>query len=499
MHRRTFCKATLAAALASTAVSRQAWATVYAGLRTVDRDINAYTLAGTEQVLPRAAVQDLADSLRGDLLLPGNAAYDLSRQVLNPEVDRFPALVVRPTGVADISRAVRFADANNLVIAVKCGGHSPSGKSTCDGGLQIDLSSYRDVRVDRNRRSAYVTGGSLLGQIDHESMAQGLVTTAGTVSHTGVGGLATGGGFGRVGRRFGLTLDNIKSVDVVAGDGQLYHASVEQNPDLLWAVQGGGGNFGVVSGFEFQLHPMQRQVIGGALVFPFERARDLLETYAEYSPACPDELYSDFNLIHLPGGQGSFAQVSLCWSGQTKDFEAAIKPYRKLGKTLRDTTRGIDYVALQRSGDSDDPRAMASYLKGGFVESISQTLVDKILQGLEPDPGRLTQMYFQHSGGAIGRVAGDATAFPYRQASHNMLPMVLWTAGTPRDQHVSFIKRYWESLEPHTLGVYSVEVDDDIDPAQRIFAGNYARLRQAKSQYDPRNLFRLNANIQPAA
>jgi hypothetical protein len=246
MDRRKFLRTSVAAAVST---SLPVWADFEEALHrptAIDTDIVAVTGDGTDVTLAKAAVQELSDSLKGKLLLPGSPAYEDARQLINPSFDKYPAMVVRPTGPADIRNAVSFANDNALLVAVKCGGHSASGKSSCDRGLQIDLSTYRDCYVDPVAKTARVAGGSLLGELDHEAMAHGLVTTAGTVSHTGVGGLTLGGGFGRLARRFGLSIDNVIAFDVVTADGQLRRASAERNPDLYWALRGGGGNFGVV-------------------------------------------------------------------------------------------------------------------------------------------------------------------------------------------------------------------------------------------------------------
>ena len=497
MDRRQFCQAALWGSAALPFISQTTLASVYAGLTKVDRDLDAITLAGAEQTLRQASVQELADSLRGGLLMPGNAGYDVARLVLNPSIDKYPALIVQPSGAADVSSAVQFARDNKLEVAVKCGGHSSSGKSTCNGGMMIDLSTFRDVRVDQARQSAYVTGGSLLGQIDHESMAHGLVTTAGTVSHTGVGGLATAGGFGRVGRRFGLALDNIRAVDVVSADGVLRHADAEQHPELYWAVRGGGGNFGVVTSFEFQLHPMQRTVLGGSVIYPMSKARQVLETYAGYSVECPDELYTDLIIGYPPGGGDGFVNLSVCYSGDPGGYEKAMQPYLALGP-VKNGVSAVDYVALQRSTDSSDPRANASYLKNGFVSEISPALVSDILDGLEGHPARFTMMYFQHAGGAIGRVPVEATAFPHRYMTHAMMAMVSWPAGASREPHVSWIKEYWKPIERHSHGWYTVDVSDESsEVVNRNYRENYGRLVAVKKKYDPGNMFRLNANVMP--
>ena len=246
MNRRNFLRSSIAAGVGAALPASQVYAAIQA-LSTPYSDIVGVSGGGDEVVMTQGAVQELSDSLRGNLLLPGNAGYDSARRLLNKSFDKYPALIVQPTGAADVQQAVNFARENDLLLAVKCGGHSHSGKSSCDGGMQVDLSTLRHVRADRTSRTALVAGGSLLGELDRETMALGLVTTAGTVSHTGVGGLTLGGGFGRVGRRFGLALDNVKAVDIVTADGQLRHASGDENEDLYWGVRGGGGNFGGTS------------------------------------------------------------------------------------------------------------------------------------------------------------------------------------------------------------------------------------------------------------
>ncbi len=300
MDRRRFCQSAIGAAVAASLPTGRALASYLQALTTVAGDIDAITGDGGEVILKQADVQDLSNALRGRLLLPGNEGYDKARHVLNGAIDRYPALVVQPSGAADVRQAVDFARENNLLTAVKCGGHSAPGKSTCDGGIQIDLSAYRNIEVDRSAQIAQVAGGSLLGDMDHETMSHGLVTTAGTVSHTGVGGLTLGGGFGRVARRFGLAADNVMAVDIVTADGQLRHASAKEHPDLYWGVRGGGGNFGVVTSFEFKLHPMQRTVIGGDILFPIAQARDILKFYAEYSAEAPDDFHLDAGLMSAP-------------------------------------------------------------------------------------------------------------------------------------------------------------------------------------------------------
>ena len=490
MHRRKFCQATL---LAGGALALSPW------LRAAGAEIHATNIHGKELSIAAGAVDDLAAGLRGPLLLPGNAAYDEARQVLNPTIDKHPALVVQPSGVADVMRAVQFAQDHRLATAIKCGGHSASGKGTVNGGLQIDLSRFRHVRVDPAQRVAYVSGGSLLGAMDHEALAHGLVTTAGTVSHTGVGGLATGGGFGRLGRKYGLTLDNVRAVEVVSADGRLRRASAEEYPDLYWGVRGGGSNFGVVTGFEFQLHPMQREVLLGNFSYPYAKLKDALAFYAEFAAGAPDELQIDLVYGFPPGNEQGFVFFQNVWCGKESVGRKLFEQYASLGKPIRETVAMTDYEVIQRSGDWDAPRATATYMKGGFLSAFTPGLIDDIVDGMEPGAGRSTMMIFQQAGGAISRVPADATAFPHRYAEFNMMATIGWAPDQPADPHKQWIKAYWRKLAPYTHGFYTVEADDDnASQWDRNYQGNLARMVEVKRRYDPGNIFRLNANVSPA-
>ena len=498
MNRRHFFQSSLAAAVAYALPSARLYALDEAASQAAG-GIAAVKLDGSATVIEQVAVKDLKARLRGALLLAGDAGYDEARRVLNRSIDRHPALIVQPTGAADIRNTVNFARERELLVAVKCGGHSFSGKSTCDRGLQIDLSRLRGARVDPESRVAYVPGGCLLGELDHEAMSSGLVTTAGTVSHTGVGGLTLGGGFGRLARRFGLAIDNLRAVDIVTADGRYLHADSEENPDLYWGVRGGGGNFGVVTDFEFILHPMQREVVGGDIVFPIERARELLEFYGDYSSNAPEELYVDA-VMSLPlGAKPGVFLISTCYSGAVGDADRILEPIRKLGKPIADSIQVRDYVAIQRIHDQADPRNEGRYVKSGFISDFKGEMIDKIMAGFHGDPDRGTTLFFQHGGGAISRVAADVTAFPHRYAKHNLLTAVTWPLEVDRTRHTAYHKEFWATLEPYTLGYYMNEVADEAQSVlDENYRGNLGRMRKVKKMYDPTNLFRLNANVLPA-
>jgi FAD/FMN-containing dehydrogenase len=436
------------------------------------------------------------------VLLAGNDGYDDARRILNPSFDKRPALIVQATGAADIRAAVDFSRENRgLLLAVKCGGHSLSGQSTCDLGMLIDLSPFRAVRIDPAARRAWVTGGSLLGLVDHEAMSHGLVVPLGTVSHTGVGGLVTGGGFGRTQRRFGLAIDNLTSVDVVTADGQFRHASASENEDLFWGVRGGGGNFGVVTSFEFQMHPMQRQVIAGDVAFPISRAREVLRFAGDYALEAPDDLSIGWSVAYPPGGAEGTASIEVCYIGPAGQADRVLAPIRNL-RPAEDRIRPMDYVALQRSGDVADPRAVASYVKSGFIPSMPDALISAIVERVEPHPGRITGVFFQQSGGAIGRVAPSATALSQRDAMGNVLAFVGWpNNGSDPSEHIAWVRQFWTGVEPFTHGFYVNDLEGDMTAAQvqANYRENHERLVRVKNQYDPRNLFRLNANVKPTA
>jgi FAD/FMN-containing dehydrogenase len=499
MKRRHLLQTAVAAAVVAALPTRQALAAALATMSEISGDVAARTGAGAQVLLEQAALKELAASLRGRLLLPGFEGYDQARRVLNAGIDKHPALIVQPTGAADVMNAVTFARERNLLLAVKCGGHSYGGKSTCEGGMQIDLSTLRSARVDPASKTAYIAGGSLLGELDHEAMQFGLVTTAGTVSHTGVGGLTLGGGFGRLARRFGLALDNVKAVDIVTADGQLRHASPDENPDLYWGVRGGGGNFGVVTNFEFGLHEMQRQVIGGEVIFPLSSMGDVLRMYADYLPEAPDDLYLDFVVTSEMGTTDAMCLVHAVYSGPEAGAEKALAPIYKAGKPLNDMIKPVDYVAIQRSWDNSDPRSSGEYLKSGFIKTFPASLVDALVDTYEPLEDRGTTLFFQCSGGAIGRVPADATAFAHRDALASMFIVVEYPLDVPADPYLTYGRERWKALEPFTDGWYTNEVSgESAEAINSNYGGNYPRLAQVKNTYDPTNLFRLNANVTPA-
>lgn len=496
MDRRKFIRSSLSAAFAASIPGAHALAQSLVHIPTsVPADIEAITGDGAEVTLQQAIVQELSDSLKGKLLLPGNAAYDDARSLLYPRYDRHPALIVQPTGSADVQNAVDFARENSLLLAVKCGGHSASGQSSCDRGLQIDLSQLRNARVDRAAKTARVAGGSLLGELDHEAMSHGLVTTAGSVSHTGVGGLTLGGGMGRLARKYGLSIDNVLEMDVVTPDGKLRRVGPSNDADLYWALRGGGGNFGVVTSFLFQLHEMQRNVVTGYIAYPLAEAKQILAFFAEYAEKTPDEMTMGAG-VGSRLGEDPGVGISFVWCGDPAKADEYIEPLRKAGTVVFESVRTQDYVAVQRSGDIDDIRAFTGHMKSGFIESISGELIDALVDNFEAHPDRATRFNLWQMGGAVGRVASTDTAYFHRSANYNLMSFTSWKTGEESSEHVDYIKSHWSNAEPFTSGFY---VNDHYDQSQELVnkthGENFPRLLKIKQEFDPTNLFRLNANI----
>ena len=462
-------------------------------------DIDALTTCGKPTLLRGTDVQEFAARLRGELLLKSSAGYETARHVWNGAFDRRPALIARCTGAADVIEAVKFAAERQLLVSVRGGGHSLSGQSVCEKGLMIDLSQMNSARVDAKRRVANVDGGALLGALDRESLVHGLATTAGTVSHTGVGGLTLGGGFGRLGRRFGLTCDNLRSVDLVTADGRLVTASREQNKDLFWGLRGGGGNFGVATSFEFQLHPVNPVMLGGDLVYSFEDAPAVLQHIFEYAPQAPDELNLDVSLVRLPNDQ-RFMSVDVCWCGPWTDGEKALASLRQIRKPMRDNVAPTPYVKLQSAGDEGTAHGHKYYIKGGFVQKSSAGLRDAMLATIaEAKLPVIHAVVLPQGGGAIARVRPKATAFAQRAADHNLFLFSRWDDAAQSEAVGDWTRGNWRKLEPHTRGFYVNEYSaDDAARVEGTYGENFSRLRQLKDVWDRNNLFRMNANVEPS-
>ena len=446
-----------------------------------------------------SAIGELRSSLRGDVLRPGDADYDVARRVWNGMIDLSPGLIVRCAEVADVVRAVEFARLNRLLVAVRGGGHNAAGLSSCDGGLVIDLSPMRRVDVDPARRTARVQGGALWRDVDAATQAHGLATTGGLVSTTGVGGLTLGGGLGWLMRRFGLACDNLLSVEIVTADGQVRTASATDHPDLFWGVRGGGGNFGVVTSLEYRLYPLS-EVYGGMIVHPFDRAAEVLRAYREATRTAPDELTVFCAFLTGPDGAKVVA-TPLCYLGSAEQGAALVRPLREVGPPAVDTVGTMPYVALQQMLDEGFPAGQQVYWRSDFLDALADDVIDTVIARYAEVTSPISTVILEHLGGAVARVGRDETAFDHRDAEYNLAVVSRWLEPAEKERHVAWTRELCDAVRPHARGVYVNYLGVE-EGAERVRAAygpeKYARLAAVKRAYDPTNLFRLNQNIPPA-
>jgi FAD/FMN-containing dehydrogenase len=459
----------------------------------------ATTADGTEATLGDGHLKALRDAIRGELIASDHGSYDQARRVWNGNIDRRPAVVARCAGVGDVQQSVNFARAHNLRLSVRGGGHSAPGYGTNDGGLVIDLSLLKGIQVDPTARTVRVQGGVLWRELDHETQAFGLATTGGTVSNTGVPGLTTGGGLGWLMGKHGLAIDNLLSADVVTADGQFRKASAADHPDLFWALRGGGGNFGIVTSMEFRLHPVS-QVLGGLVLYPLDQARDVLRFYRDFCGTLPDDAEAYAALLTAPQGM-PVAALMLGYNGPIADGEKVLAPARRFGKPLADLVGPMPYSARPKM--LDEPNAthgLHRYWRSAFTETVSDEMVDVLVDAASHFSSPLSVLIFFHMHGAAARVPPAETAFAARRTQWDFDAISQWTDAAESAQHIQWVRGVWEKVEPHLQGtayVNHLTQDDRPEKVRASFGVNYSRLRQLKSIYDPTNLFRLNANISP--
>jgi FAD/FMN-containing dehydrogenase len=460
--------------------------------------IEAQVASSDAIALDVAAVQQLQTAMRGELVRPGDDGYDAARVIHNGMIDHSPALIARCAGVADVMTAVSFARDHQLEVSVRGGGHGVPGYAVCDRGLMIDLSRMRAIRVDPARRTARAEGGATWGDFDIETQAFGLGTTGGIARPTGIAGLTLGGGHGYLMRKFGLACDNLLSVDVVTSAGQLVTASADENPDLFWGLRGGGGNFGIATSFEYRLYPVG-PVLGGLLIYPLARAREILKRFRELTISAPDELGSYAVLGTLPDGTQA-AIVLVAYSGAIADGEELLRPLRTDGPLLADQVAPMPYTALQSIAENFNPPQVRNYWKSDYLAQLSDDAIDVLVEAYPSVPAPLTHVVIEHIGGAVARVGEDESAVSYRAAEYNLLIVGMWSASRQDEELIGWVRRLWDAVRPFSFGgVYlnylSNEGDDRVRAAYG--PGKYERLVALKNKYDPTNLFRLNQNIRP--
>ncbi len=501
--RRAFMRSTLAATALAVAPARRVWADA-SKPAAIPARVDAIGLAGNPVSLAAADIKDLRKALRGPLLLAADEGYDTARRIWNPAFDRHPALIARCASAQDVIHAVNFARAHRLRTAVRAGGHSLSGQSAPEGGLMIDVTPMKAIRVDAKRLRAEAQSGVLLGELDQAMQAVGLATTLGTAADTGIAGLTLGGGMGRLMRRFGLAIDNLLGIDVVTADGKLRHASLQENPDLFWGLRGGGGNFGVVTSFQYRLHPLAHKVLSGQRVFPYAQVRSLFAAATDLAEKAPDELWQRVEIINVVTGEnpGRYARWNVDYTGEDPAVgQKLIEPLDKIGKPLLDTIASVSYVAAQGSEGAAVavPNDVKAWFESGFLDSTPQALFDEIVRRFDAVPNHFEALTgFGDMGGAVARVKQEATAYWNRPAKYDLLSTVQWTDPAKDEEGGKAARDLWSGVEPFTRGHYVNSVPDASEKRVRAAYGdNYPRLVKLKEKYDPINLFRMNSNIKP--
>jgi len=453
------------------------------------------------------ASQKLKGKLNGRMIRRGDDGYDEARSVWNGMIDKHPAVIIQPKDTTDIADAVNFARENDLCISVKGGGHGVAGKAVCDDGVMIDLSNMKAVSVDPDKKIARVEAGATLADLDSATQKHNLVTTGGMVSETGVAGLTLGGGLGYLARRFGLALDNLVAAEVITADGKILRASETENPDLFWGIRGGGGNFGTIASFEFQLHELGPNVLTAQAFYPFEMAEKVLKAYRELMSDAPDELACYALAIKIPPvepfpekyhGEIAIALVS-CYSGDAEKGTSLLTPLTELGEPILKLVTPIPYTALQQSFDAGMPDGQRYYWKSLYTNELSDEAIGTFIDHAKRMPGPISMAGFEPMEGAIKRADASKTAFPYRDSKFSFGIWSGWTDASDDDKNITWTRNFFDAMQKYSNGgVYSNYLDsDDSDRIDSAYGDKYERLREIKAKYDPDNLFRMNQNIKP--
>jgi FAD/FMN-containing dehydrogenase len=449
--------------------------------------------------MPEIDIKSFRSEFSGQVFEHGDAGYNEARQIWNASVDKHPRLIARCSGVADVVAAVTFGRANNLLTAIRGGGHNVGGRALCDDGLVIDLSRMRSVFVDAATRRVRIQGGATLGDIDRETHVFGLAVPCGIVPKTGIGGLTLGGGVGWLIRKYGMSIDNLLSAQVVTADGKVLTASASENDDLFWALRGGGGNFGVVTSFEFQAHPVTT-ILGGLVLYPRSVAVDVIRHFRDYMASAPDELTAYAALLHGPDGS-PLVGVIPCYCGNIADGERVLQPLRKFGSPILDGIQAMPFPEMQSLLGPSFPDGNHNYWKSTLQRALPDDAISAIVEHANQLHSPLSLVVLEYYGGAAGRVPKEATAFPHRELPWDILFIAQWTDSAQTTMHRDWARSGEEMLRPfsenaHLLSALDVEGEDVIKGA---FGSNLPRLAAIKKKYDPTNFFRVNQNVAPDA
>ena len=452
----------------------------------------------TSPPLTPEAIAELKTNFNGILLRPGEDGYHQARAVWNGMIDKCPALIARCTNAADVVSAVKFARTHDLLVSVRGGGHNVAGNAVCADGLMIDLSLMKGIQVDAPNRTARAEAGVLWSELDQATQQHGLATTGGTVSHTGIAGLTLGGGLGWLMGKHGLACDNLLSVDIVLANGEHLTASETENEDLFWAVRGGGGNFGIVTSFTYQLHPVGPTILAGMILYPMDQARAVLRFYRTFARSTPDELMVFAVFMNTPDGLPVVALLA-GWFGPLEQGEQYLKPLRNFGTPLVDLIAEVPYLQNQTIFDAATPHGMPRYWKSGNLPDLEDGFIDVVLEGVAKQTSPYSFVLFFHIKGVAARIDPAKTAFGLREDQWDFDIVAQWTDPTEAQTHIDWVRTFWNQVEPFTKGVYVNHLggEEEATRVRAAYGPNYERLVALKSKYDPDNFFRLNNNITP--
>jgi hypothetical protein len=463
-------------------------------------DCRIMARGGAERVLRGTVVDKFASELRGVLIAIDDPHYDAVRKIWNGLIDKRPALIARCTGTADVIACVRFAREYDLLISVRGGGHSAGGRAVCEKGLLIELSPMKGIQIDFTRRTARAEPGLRLGEFDGKTQAFGLATTLGVASDTGIAGLTLGGGYGWLDGKYGLACDNVLAADVVTAEGRLVQASADEDPDLFWAIRGAGANFGIVTSFKYELHPVG-PIVGGFVLYPISQGRETLRFFHEFSATCPDEVSTVGLLLSAPDGTPAIG-IAACYTGPVAEGERILKPLRTFGSPLVDLIARRRYTEMQSLFDQNWVSGQFNYWKTSLMREPTEPAIEVLLEYAQKRPTPSSVIYFQQAHGAASRVKPSDTAFAHRFDHYDSGPWAIWQDQAETDRCIRWARECWDALRPfYEPSAYVNAVDDAIsDDDERVksaYGSNFERLTSLKNRYDPTNLFRLNANIRP--